>query len=105
MLDEFLKDVSGDFDHEIIQCMFCLYGISVTNDNGYPFQHGTTARPLDGPTAIRIARFLVHLYSDKRPGFTQLKADYKAALDLVCKYIEHPSVASKHGTPLNGRAF
>ena len=33
--------------------------------------------------AIRIAQFLVHLYSDKRPGFTQLKADYKTALDTV----------------------
>jgi hypothetical protein len=48
--------------------------------------------------AIRIAQFLVHLYSDKRPGFAQLKADYKTALDTVCKFIDHPSVASKHGT-------
>jgi hypothetical protein len=59
--------------------------------------HGTTAQALDGPIAIRIARFLVHLYSDKRPGFAQLKADYKAALDTVCKYIDHPSLSSKHG--------
>ena len=47
--------------------------------------------------AIRIAQFLVHLYSDKRPGFTQLKADYKTALDTVCKFIDHPSLSSKHG--------
>jgi len=30
MLDEFLKYSDGDFDHEIIQCMFCLHGVSVT---------------------------------------------------------------------------
>lgn len=47
--------------------------------------------------AIRIAQFLLHLYSNKRPGFAQLKADYKAALDTVCKYIGHPSLSSKHG--------
>jgi hypothetical protein len=47
--------------------------------------------------AIRIARFLVYLYSNKRPGFAQLKADYKAALDVVCKFIDHPSVSAKHG--------
>lgn len=59
--------------------------------------HGTTSRPLDGTMAIRIAQFLVHLSSDKRPGFTQLKADYKAALDTVCKFIDHPSLSAKHG--------
>ena len=47
--------------------------------------------------AIRIAQFLVHLYSNKRPGFTQLKADYKAALDTVCKFIDHPSLSATHG--------
>jgi hypothetical protein len=47
--------------------------------------------------ALRIAQFLVHLYSNKRPGFTQLKADYKTALDTVCKFIDHPSLSSKHG--------
>lgn len=47
--------------------------------------------------SIRIAQFLVRLYADKRPGFTQLKADYKAALDTVCKFIDHPSLSSKHG--------
>ena len=72
------------------------------NDNGYPFAHGSTARPLDGSNAIRIAQFLVHLYSDKRPGFTQLKADYKAALDTVCKFIDHPSLASNHCIPRDG---
>jgi hypothetical protein len=50
--------------------------------------------------AIRIAQFLVHLYSNKRPGFTQLKADYKTALDTVCKSITHPSLSSKQGTSL-----
>lgn len=59
--------------------------------------HGTTTRPLDGTMAIRIAQFLVHLHSDKRPGFIQLKADYKLALDTVCKFIDHPSLSAKHG--------
>ena len=110
MIDQFLKYNTGDADHEVIQCMFCLFGISVSvfsqserethkqNDNEYPFMHGTTLRPLDGTMAIRIAQFLVHLYSDKRPGFTQLKADFKAALDTVCKFIDHTSLSSKHGT-------
>ena len=30
MLDEFLKYGNGDFDHEVIQSMFCLHGVSVT---------------------------------------------------------------------------
>ena len=47
--------------------------------------------------AIRIAQFLVHLNTDKRPGFAQLKTDYKTALDTVCKFIDHPSLFSKHG--------
>jgi hypothetical protein len=47
--------------------------------------------------AIRIAGFLVYLYSHKRPGFAQLKADYKTALDMVCTFIDHPSVSAKHG--------
>lgn len=49
--------------------------------------------------AIRIAQFLVKLYSDKRPGFTQLKSDYKTALDTICKSIDHPSLSSKQGNP------
>ncbi len=56
-------------------------------------------RALDGNMAIRIAQFLVKLYSDKRPGFTQLKADYKTALDTICKSIDHPSLSSKQGSP------
>lgn len=64
--------------------------------------HGTTLRALDGNMAIRIAQFLVKLYSDKRPGFTQLKADYKTALDTVCKSIDHPSLSSKQGIPIFG---
>jgi hypothetical protein len=59
--------------------------------------HGTASRPLDGNIALRLAQFLVHLYSNKRPGFTQLKADYKSALDTVCKSITHPSLSSKQG--------
>ena len=59
--------------------------------------HGTTLRALDGNIAIRIAQFLVNLYSNKRPGFTQLKADYKTALDTVCKAIDHPSLSPKQG--------
>jgi hypothetical protein len=70
----------------------------IQNDNGYPFVHGTNLRSLDGPMAVRIAQFLVHLYSDKRPGFAALKADYKTALDTVCKSIDHPSLSSKQGT-------
>ena len=62
--------------------------------------HGTTLRALDGNIAIRIAQFLVNLYSNKRPGFTQLKADYKTALDAVCKCIDHPSLSSKQGISL-----
>ena len=62
--------------------------------------HGAASRPLDGTMAIRIAQFLVHLNSDKRPGFAQLKADYKAALDTVCKFIDHPSLSAKHGMSL-----
>ena len=60
--------------------------------------HGGASRVLDGNIAIRIAQFLVRLYSNKRPGFAQLKADYKTALDTVCKSITHPSLSSKQGT-------
>jgi hypothetical protein len=30
MMDQFLKYNTGDADHEVIQCMFCLFGISVS---------------------------------------------------------------------------
>ena len=30
MMDQFLKYNTGDVDHEVIQCMFCLFGISVS---------------------------------------------------------------------------
>lgn len=65
------------------------------NEEGYPFMHGAGRAVLDGDMAVRIAQFLLHLYSNKRPGFTQLKADYKAALDTVCRSIDQPSLSSK----------
>ena len=30
MMDQFLKYNTGDWDHEVLQCMFCLFGISVS---------------------------------------------------------------------------
>ena len=30
MMDQFLKYNTGESDHEVIQCMFCLFGISVS---------------------------------------------------------------------------
>jgi hypothetical protein len=30
MMDQFLKYNTGDYDHEVIQCLFCLYAISVS---------------------------------------------------------------------------
>ena len=30
MMDQFLKYNTGDWDHEALQCMFCLFGISVS---------------------------------------------------------------------------
>jgi hypothetical protein len=30
MMDQFLKYNTGEWDHEILQCMFCLFGISVS---------------------------------------------------------------------------
>ena len=30
MMDQFLKYNTGEWDQEILQCMYCLYGISVS---------------------------------------------------------------------------
>ena len=30
MMDQYLKYNTGDWDHEVLQCMFCLFGISVS---------------------------------------------------------------------------
>jgi hypothetical protein len=65
------------------------------NEEGYPYMHGVGRATLDGDMAIRIAQFLLHLHSNKKAGFTQLKADYKAALDTVCRCIDQPSLSSK----------
>ena len=34
MMDQFLKYNTGDADHEVLQCMFCLFGISVSVSPG-----------------------------------------------------------------------
>ena len=67
----------------------------IQNDNGYPFVHGTTPRALDSTTAVRIAQFLLHLTPGKQTGATQFKSDYKAALDTVCRSIDHSAISSK----------
>jgi hypothetical protein len=107
MMNEFLKYNTGEWDQEIIQCMYCLYGLSVSvllpqshltqNESGYPYPHRAGRDMPDGKMALQIAQFLVRLYTNKRPGFTQLKSDYKVALDAVCKCLDHPSASSKQG--------
>jgi hypothetical protein len=69
--------------------------ILIKNDNGYPFVHGTTPRTLDSNMAVRIAQFLLHLTANKQTGAAQFKSDYKAALDTVCRSIDHSALSSK----------
>lgn len=37
MMDQFLKYNTGDADHEVIQCMLCLFGISVSVSSSLAF--------------------------------------------------------------------
>ncbi|KAG5439108.1 hypothetical protein PCANB_001407 [Pneumocystis canis] len=88
---ELLNSNSFFLTSEIIQCLYCRFGLSFGMDNFYPFNHYTEPSEIDCFSAEQILPFILSLINRRRSGLTLPRADIKTVLDKIYDVLENTS--------------
>ncbi|ODV89390.1 hypothetical protein CANCADRAFT_32663 [Tortispora caseinolytica NRRL Y-17796] len=88
--EDLAESTSWMAESELIQCLRCRFGISISTEHFIPFEHQVIHTKFDRNSAVMLLPFIVRLAQNNKTSQGLPRADLKGALDSFSEVIEIP---------------